>query len=419
MAANACVEPGRRGELAMIDRRTVLVATAATLATPLLRARRAHAADTIKIGDVNSYTGYPFFTRPYRNGMDLALEEINAAGGALGRKLEIIAYDDAGKPAEAVTRAQQLVSQDNVALLTGTFLSNIGLAVSDFAARNKVPFLVAESLTDALVWSKGNRYTFRLRPGTYVQSAMLAAEAAKLPAKRWVTVAPNYEYGQSAVAAFKKLMSKARPELEWAGEQWPALGKLDAGATVEALAQAQPEGIFNVLFGSDLLQFVREGTTRGLFNGRSVVSLLTGEPEYIDPMKADTPKGWLVTGYPWYAIHTPEHDKFLKAYTAKTSDHPGLGSVVGYSVVHAAAAALGKAGSTDPEKLVAAFEGLGVGTPFGPVTIRPVDHQSTMGAFVGKTDVKDGAGIMVDWQYKSGADFLPSDEEAKQLRKSG
>ncbi|MBV9859849.1 MAG: ABC transporter substrate-binding protein [Alphaproteobacteria bacterium] len=401
----------------MIKRRTLLAAAAAT---PFAGLRPAQAADEpIKIGDVNSYTGYPYFTRPYRNGLELALDEINGAGGVLGRKLQLIAYDDAGKPSEAVTRAQQLVSEDKVALLTGTFLSNVGLAVADFAARNKVPFMTAEALTDALIWSKGNRYTFRLRPGTYVQSAMLAADALKLPAKRWVTVAPNYEYGQSAVAAFKKLVAAKRPDIEWVGEQWPALGKLDAGATVEALARLQPDAILNALFGSDLLQFVRAGATRGLFENRTVVSLLTGEPEYIDPMKDDTPAGWLVTGYPWYALHTPEHDKFLKAYTAKTNEHPGLGSVVGYSVVTAVSAAIGKAGSTDPEKIVDAFEGLGLTTPFGPVTIRASDHQSTMGAFVGKTAIKDGAGIMVDWHYLNGADFLPSDAEVKELRKLG
>ncbi len=127
---------------------------------------------------------------------------------------------------------------------------------------------------------------------------MLVEQAAKLPAKRWVTVAPNYEYGQSSVKWFKQMMTKARPDVTFAAEQWPALGKLDAGPTVAALEQAQPEGIFNVLFGGDLTSFVRAGNTRGLFEKRSVVSLLTGEPEYLDPLGEETPEGWLVTGYP-------------------------------------------------------------------------------------------------------------------------
>jgi len=277
-------------------------------------------------------------------------------------------------------------------------------------------FLAAEPLTDAITWSKGNRYTFRLRPSNYMQAAMLVEEAAKLPAKRWATIAPNYEYGQSAVAVFKKLMSEKRPDIQWVDEQWPPQGKIDAGPVVQATAAANPEAILNVTFGADLVKLVREGNTRGLFKGRTVVSFLTGEPEYLDPLKDETPEGWIVTGYPWYSIKTPEHDAFLKAYQAKYNDYPRLGSIVGYQTIKAAAAILAKANSTDPEKLIAATEGLSMPSPFGEITFRKIDHQSTLGAFVGKTALKDGKGIMVDTAYKKGADFLPSDAEVEKLR---
>ena len=115
-------------------------------------------------------------------------------------------------------------------------------------------------------------------------------------------MAPNYEYGQSAAANFKKLIKAATPDAEIVGEQFPALGKIDAGATVAALENAKPDGIFNVLFGADLTAFVREGNTRGLFEKRTVASLLTGEPEYLIPLGEETPEGWIVTGYPWEQI---------------------------------------------------------------------------------------------------------------------
>ncbi len=376
----------------------------------------AMAQSEIKIGEINSYSLLPAFTEPYRKGWQLAVEEINAAGGINGKKLVVISKDDAGKPAEAQTAANELVSSDNVAMLAGTFLSNIGLAVSDFANQKKVFFLAAEPLTDAITWSKGNRYTFRLRPSNYMQAAMLAEAAAKLPAKRWATIAPNYEYGQSAVAVFKKLMSEKRPDIQWVNEQWPPFGKIDAGPVVEALAAAKPDAILNVTFGADLVKFVREGTTRGLFKDRSVVSFLTGEPEYLDPLKDETPEGWIVTGYPWYDVKIPEHAAFLKAYQAKYHDYPRLGSVVGYETIKAAAAILAKAGSTDPDKLIAAAEGLSVSSPFGEITFRKIDHQSTLGTFVGKTALKDGKGVMVDSVYRNGADYLPSDAEVEKMR---
>ena len=370
----------------------------------------------IKIGEINSYSLLPAFTEPYRKGWQLAVDEVNAAGGINGKKLVVVSKDDSGKPADAQTAANELVSNENVAMLTGTFLSNIGLAVSDFAKQKKVFFLAAEPLTDAITWSKGNRYTFRLRPSNYMQAAMLVEEAAKLPAKRWATIAPNYEYGQSAVAVFKKLLSEKRPDIQWIDEQWPPQGKIDAGPIVQALANANPEAILNVTFGADLVKFVREGNTRGLFKDRAVVSFLTGEPEYLDPLKEETPSGWIVTGYPWYSIKTPEHDAFLKAYQGKFNDYPRLGSIVGYQTIKAAAAILIKANSTDPEKLIAAAEGLSMSSPFGQITFRKIDHQSTLGAYVGKTALKDGKGVMVDTSYRKGEDFLPKDAEVEKMR---
>ena len=281
---------------------------AVALAASALATLPAAAADPVRIGEINSYTGLPAFTIPYRQGWELAVEEINAKGGVLGgRMLEVISRDDAGKPDDAVRVANELVSNEKVDILAGTYFSHIGLAVSDYALRSKKVFVAAEPLTDAITWDKGNRYTFRLRPSTYMQAAMLVEQAAALPAKRWATVAPNYEYGQSAVAVFKQLLKAKRPDVEFVGEQWPAQGKIDAGSTVQALAASQPEAIFNVTFGADLAKFVREGTTRGVFDGVSVVSLLTGEPEYLDPLKGEAPEGWIVTGYPWDQIDSPAH----------------------------------------------------------------------------------------------------------------
>ncbi|MEN3289658.1 MAG: branched-chain amino acid transport system substrate-binding protein [Bradyrhizobium sp.] len=396
-------------------RRKVVLAAGLAIAVAGV-AKTAFAEDVIKIGEINSYSLLPAFTEPYRKGWQLAVEEVNAAGGVNGKKIAVVSKDDGGKPADAQTAANELVSSENVVMLTGTFLSNIGLAVSDFANQKKVFFLAAEPLTDAVTWSKGNRFTFRLRPSNYMQAAMLVEEAAKLPAKRWATIAPNYEYGQSAVAVFKKLLSEKRPDIQWVDEQWPPQGKIDAGPVLQAVAAANPEAILNVTFGPDLVKLVREGNTRGVFKGRQVVSFLTGEPEYLDPLKDETPEGWIVTGYPWYSIKTPEHDAFLKAYQAKYNDYPRLGSIVGYETIKSAAAILAKAGSTDVDKMIAAAEGIAVPSPFGEISFRKIDHQSTLGAFVGKTAQKDGKGIMVDAVYRKGSDYLPSDAEVEKLR---
>ncbi|HCP78495.1 MAG: ABC transporter substrate-binding protein [Pusillimonas sp.] len=376
----------------------------------------AAAEDVIKIGELNSYKAQPAFLGPYKNGMELAIEQINESGGLNGKKVELVIKDDNATTGDAVRVAEELVSRDQVDVLTGTFLSHIGLAVTDFAKQKKTFFLAAEPLTDKIVWEDGNRYTFRLRPSTYMQVAALVPEAVKMNKKRWGLVYPNYEYGQSAAATFKKLMKEAQPDVEFVAEQAAPLGKVDAGSVVQALSDADVDAVFNVLFAADLAKFVRAGSQRNFFDDKPVVSLLTGEPEYLDPLGSETPEGWVVTGYPWYAIDTPEHKAFLDAYEAKFDDYPRLGSIVGYSAIMSLAEGIKKAGSTETEDMIKAFRGLELMSPFGPIEYRAADHQSTMGAYVGKLTKKDGKGIMTDIVYVDGKDVLPSAEVVKEWR---
>jgi branched-chain amino acid transport system substrate-binding protein len=332
------------------------------------------------------------------------------------KKLEVISRDDGANPGEAVRVAEELVTREGVAVLAGTFLSHIGLAVTNFAGQKKVFFLAAEPLTDKITWQNGNKYTFRLRSSTYMQVAMLMPAATAAKKKRWALVYPNFEYGQSAAENFKALMKKAQPDVEFVTEQAPPLGKIDAGAVAQAIDDAKPDAIFNVLFGGDLAKFVREGNTRGVFKNRPVISLLSGEPEYLDPLKDETPVGWTVTGYPWDKIKTKEHLAFVDAYKKKFNDYPRLGSVVGYVTMKSLAAGIAKAKSTDTEKLVEAFKGLKVDSPFGPFEYRASDHQATMGAYVGKLALENGKGTMIDFKYVDGASVLPGDAEVKKLR---
>ena len=400
----------------MTSRRNFVVAAGAAALAAALATGAVQAQGTVKVGELNSYKSQPAFLEPYRKGWEMALEEINAKGGVLGHKLEVVSRDDGGNPGDAVRVAEELVSREGASLLAGTFLSHIGLAVTEFAKQKRVFFLAAEPLTDKITWENGNKYTYRLRASTYMQVAMLVPHAVEAKKKRWALVYPNFEYGQSAARWFKQMMKEKQPDVEFVTEQATPLGKVEAGPVVQALADARADGIFNVLFGPDLARFVREGTTRGLFKGKTVVSLLSGEPEYLDPLKEDTPQGWIVTGYPWDKINTPEHKAFVSAYQKRYNDYPRLGSLVGYITLKSIATGIAKAGSADTEKLVAAFANLKVDTPAGPITFRASDHQSTIGAWVGKTAIEKGKGTMVEIKYIDGASVLPSDAEVKKLR---
>jgi branched-chain amino acid transport system substrate-binding protein len=401
----------------MTTRRRLIGLSTLSLLTAALLGTSGLAAETIKIGDINSYTRMAQHTEHAKRGMEMAIAEINDAGGIGGKMLEMISRDDAGEPGEAVRVAEELVTREGVSILTGTTLSNVGLAVASFAAQNQVLYLAAEPLADAVTLQSGNRYTFRLRPSTYMQAAMLAELAVDNPATRWATIAPNYAYGQEAVAAFKEIMSEKRPDIEWVGEQWPALFNIDAGAEVQALAAAEPEAIFNVTFGADLARFVREGTDRGLFESTFVTSLLTGEPEYIDPLEDEAPEGWLVTRYPWNKIDDPAYVAWLEDYQERYDDYPRIGSIVGYNAIKAIAAALeATGGETDVEALIEAMRSVTFATPQGELEFRAIDHQATLGAWVGYTTVEDGQGTMRDWYYAPGEAYLPPVEMVERLR---
>src|SRR5580765_3257965 len=384
-----------------------------------LGAGPAAAQAPIKIGDINTYSGIGApFTGPYRAGVEMAVDEINAKGGVLGRKIEVLFRDDKGQPAEAVKQAQELVSSEKVALISGTFLSNVGLAVSDWAKQNQTLFVAAEPLTEAITWSKGHDHVVRVRPNTYEQGRMLAEKAGKLKYAKWATIGPNYEYGKRAWETFRDRLKQIKPDVQVVGEHWPTLGKLEAGPFVTAILNQNPDALYVSLFGSDWLAFVREAQKRGLFQKMFVVGILLGEPEYIDPLKTEAPEGMLVTGYPWYDIDAAAHKDFVARYVKRGDKNPVLGSLIGYVTYVSVAEAIKKAAGTETPKLVTAFKGLKVETPMGPVTFRASDGQSTMGAWVGTTklDAQRGVGIMVNHELIPGEKVLPSDDEVKKLR---
>ncbi|MDR3440202.1 ABC transporter substrate-binding protein [Telmatospirillum sp.] len=394
-----------------------LVTTLAGLLLAGALFRPALAVEPVKIGEINSYVAIPAFTVPYRNGWQLAVDEINKAGGVLnGRPLEIVSRDDSGRLAQSLSIAEDLVAHDGVPVIMGSFLSHIGLGLSEFAQRKKIVFLAVEPLTDDLVWSKGNRYTFRLRASSYMQASMLAERAATLPAKRWATVAPNYEFGRSIVGNFETLLKARRPDVSFVAEQWPTLGNLDPAVVVPAIEQKRPDAIFNATFGSDLGRLIHEGNAQGLFKKRAVVSVLTGEPEVLDVLADEAPEGWIVTGYPWYDIKAADHQTFVDAYMAAYNEDPRLAALLGYAAVKALAAAIEQAGGTNPEKLIAAFEHLTFSSPIGPISFRAADHQATMGTWVGTTALRDGAGVMINWVYDDGQKYLPDMDLARKKR---
>ena len=392
----------------------------AAITGSLLALGAAHAQEPIRIGEINSYTGpAAVFTMPYRNGMQMAVDEINARGGVIGRKLEVIYRDDNFSPADAVRLANELVLNQKVDLLAGTFLSPIGLAVANYAQEKKVVFVAAEPLTNQITWGKGSRYVFRVRNPMIMLTSMLVAKAATFSCSRWAGIAPINEAMADLTADFKTQMAKKRKDFVWAGDLTFPNQKINAGSAIDSLTRMKPECVLNSTYGPDLIAFAREGTTRGFFQKVQMASVLSGEPEYLDPLGEDTPVGWWVTGYAWSDDNRAEHKKFRDEYTAHFKPYPRLGSLIGYATIQAIAAGITRAGSTDTEKLIKGLRGVQFDTPVGRVTMRAGDHQSTLGSWIGQLALKDGKGVMTNWTWVDGNDALPTEQEGRALRPAG
>ncbi len=374
----------------------------------------AASASTWKIGELNSYAGYPQFADGYRRGWQLAVAQINAEGGVLGKPLEVISLDDGASRQSAARRVQELVVNHEVAILAGTYLSNVGLAVSAAAAKYRRVFVAAGPQTDALTWEHGNRHTFRLRPSTYMQTAMLVEQAASMPVKRWAIVASNYEYGQSAVANFRALLKARRPDVEFVAEQWPALGKIDAPAVMSALARARPDAVFNATFGPDLVQLLNESRRTRVFEQARLVSMASADPTVISALKSTALAGWAVAGYPAGDIALPRYQRFRAEYVARYGQEPQLAALMGYSMIQAIAQGIKRAQGVDTEKLIEAMRGMNFDTPLGSVSFRAIDHQSTMGAFIGRYAARSNP--QVSWTYADGNRYLPDEEYVRARR---
>jgi branched-chain amino acid transport system substrate-binding protein len=408
---------------------TLLLCAFAVQAVPALAAGHAQAArpaakaaapapppPPISIGEINTYKALPAFSASYRRGWVLAQEQINAEGGVLGRKLDVRSRDDKGNPDDAVQAAQLLVDKDGVVALFGGYSSEVALALSRYADASKVLYLAVAPLSQRLTWQEGNRYTFRLRPAAWMQAAAVAPKALGQRKLRWALVYQDTESDRATVDAFKGLMRTFQSKTEFVAEQASPPGKFDPAATVAALAAARPEAIFNMLTGDELAGLARAGVAAHLFDDVPVVSLFTGDPENLARLDTPIPDGWIITGYPRDAIDTPENQAFVLAYRDRYNDAPDTAAVLGYAALRSIAEGLKRAGTPERAALVAAFPRLRVPTPFGTIEYRNLDHQSTLGTYLGYTGHADGRLVMDRFVYASGGRLQPLDEQIHKLR---
>jgi branched-chain amino acid transport system substrate-binding protein len=382
----------------------------------LLLPFEAAAQKTIKIGFPMILSGPgALFGEPALKGAQMYVEELNAKGGVIGRKLELIARDTRGNADEAVRVSRELILKDNVDFLVGTLTSAEGPAVSTIAKENKIVFVAPIPKTDQLTAQANlHPYVFRTASNTTIEGRTAAEIVARWGTKRIATISPDYAYGQDVTKAFVEYLKKIKPDVEIVDQQWPKLGEADYTPFINAQMGKKPEAIFSSLWGGHFLTFAKQAKPLGYFDAVKYNFIGAGEAASLESAKtmgADYPVGIWGNSYDVWDWKTgpATHNEYiarLKDFTKQ--DPPSSWPVTGYVAMQMLVEGIKKAGSIDSDKVAKAMLDLTVDTPIGSQTLRAKDHSANRGQFWGKTvmDPKLGHAVIQEVLYIDPAPFM-------------
>jgi branched-chain amino acid transport system substrate-binding protein len=385
------------------------LAVAAAVSLPVT----AYAADSIKIGFPIPLSGpTAVYGVPILKGAEMAVEEINAKGGVLGRKLEILSRDSKANADEAVRLARELIIKDNVDFLLGTLTSAEAPAVSTISKENKIVFLAPSAKSMKLTAPENlHPYIFRIASNTDIEGQAGAMVMAPWKDVKTIgTIAPDYAYGRDAIASFTAEMAKLRPDVQIIDNQWPKLGEPDFTPFVTAQMGKKPDAVYCDLFGGDFVTFAKQAAPLGYFKAVNNHLADGGEVGVIDEaiaLGADYPIGITTDTYDpviWTGKEPPAHKAFEEHLRAFMKSEYGSGwAIMGYNGVTALVAGIQKAGATDSDKVAAALAGLTFDTPTGKLTFNAKTHESESGEFWGEMvkDAKYPFAVMKDPAYRN------------------
>src|SRR4051812_23335090 len=368
------------------------VGLALVLAATMLSAPAARAADNIKIGFPMPLSGpAAVYGVPVTKGAELAIADINAKGGVLGRKLELLSRDSKANADEAVRLAREMIIKNNVDFLSGTLTSAEAPAVSTIAKENKVVFVAPVAKTARLTAPENlHPYIFRLASNTLIEGRTGAALMAKWQdVKKVATIAPDYAYGRDAVGAFVEYIKKLRPDIEIVDQEWPKLGEPDFTAFITAQMGKKPDAVFCDVFGGDFVTLAKQATPLGYFKmiqNRLIDGGEVGTVDLAQALGADYPYGIISDAYDpvvWGGEGEPaEHKAYVEKLKKAMNNEYGSGwAIMGYASIVAISEGIKKAGGTDSDKVSKALLGLTFDTPVGKRTINEKSHETETGEF--------------------------------------
>jgi branched-chain amino acid transport system substrate-binding protein len=378
------------------------------------------AAKALKIGIVDCYSGPPAaYTNDVRDAFKLEVDKINAAGGILGRKIEVLTRDSKFKVDLGLSAAKELIYRENVDIMMGTINSALALAISDMCKKEKVPFFVTFSKSAKITGAKGHRYVFSITENTALAGKAAAAGLAKKPYKKYWIAGDDYEYGHAIADGVWDNLKKQRPDVELLGQSWWKVGEPDFTPYITAILSAKPDAVIVATGGRDCVPFLKAAKATG-FNERVPFFMHTAtELATLKPLGLNAPENVIGTSnYFYYYPETSANKSFVKNFETAYNRKPAVGAVYGLLAAEFIFGAYKQAGKIDTEKFIDNVQGMWVNSPVGKVTMRAYDHQAMLPMFMGVTKKVAGYDFLIatDIVTIPGKDVMPSIEEIKKAR---
>ncbi len=380
-----------------------------------------HAAKALKIGIVDCYSGPPStYTNDVRDAFKLEVERINAAGGVLGRKIEVFTRDSKFKVDIGLSAAKELIYRENVDILMGTINSALALAISNMCKKEKVPFFVTFSKSAKITGAKGHRYVFSITENSALAGKAAAVGLAKRPYMKYWIAGDDYEYGHAIADGVWENLKRMKPGVQLLGQSWWKVGEPDFTPYITAILSAKPDAVIIATGGRDCVPFLKAAKATG-FNKRVPFFMHTAtELSTLKPLGLEAPEGVIGTSnYFFYYPETAANKNFVKNFENTYNRKPAVGAVYGLLAAKYIFGAYKKAGVINTEKFIDNVEGMWVDSPVGKVTMRAYDHQAMLPMFMGVTKKSPNYGFLIatDIVTLPGKDVMPSIREIKASRK--